>query len=300
MSDPASKQFLASYTAATTGSGSVALRDWSVVSLAGDDRTKFLHNMCTNDIVRLAPGESCEAFCTDVKGKIIAHTIVLVQEEQLELLAAPRQAERIIAHLDRYIIREDVVLEDRTKENRWSLILGEKGGEVLSTGRTAFGTHLLGAESYLVRASGSELKKSLPGICPIVDESIWNALRIESAFPLFGTDFDGSHLPQEIARDDRAISFNKGCYLGQETVARIDALGHVNKQICSLRFMGSEVPQVGAQLKSGEKEVGEVTSACWSPRHEAPLALAMLRRGANSVGNELESEFGPATVVPSR
>ena len=297
MSDTPSEQFRATYDASTTGCGCVPLVRWSVVSLAGEDRVKFLHNMCTNDIQRLVPGECCEAFCTDVKGKIIAHSVVLMLENRIELLGVPGQAEQGIAHLDRYIIREDVKLEDKSDENAWSLVFGDKSGQILNTELTAFRTKVLDCESYLVRAPRSEIEPLLPGVCVCRDDSVWNALRIEASFPLYGTDFDDAHLPQEIARDDLAISFNKGCYLGQETVARIDALGHVNKRLCTLRFAKGDVPNAGTKLLSGEQEVGAVTSACWSPRDEAPLALAMIRRGSNSAGSKLDSAYGKATVL---
>ena len=107
-------------------------------------------------------------------------------------------------------------------------------------------------------------------------------------------------MPQEISRNEKAISFNKGCYLGQETIARIDALGHVNKQLCAVQFSGDKIPGVGLKLISGDQEVGRVTSTCWSPRFESPLGLAMIRRGSNDVGLELESEIGNATIIDPR
>ncbi len=125
----------------------------------------------------------------------------------------------------------------------------------------------------------------------------WGVLRIEDRFPLFGTDFDSSNLPQEVNRDDNAISFTKGCYLGQETIARIDALGHVNQKLVALQFAGDTVPPPGTELLLNDKAVGRVTSSCWSPKCEAPLALAMIRRGANDDGTELRSEFGTATAI---
>jgi len=321
MSAPASAQFRAAYDTLTTGCGGVGIANCSVVTLAGSERAKFLHNMCTNDINRLSPGEGCEAFCTDVKGKIVAHLIVLVLEDHLELLAAAQQSAQIIAHLDRYVIREDVVLQDVTDQNFWALFSGPKSAEVI--GRSAgidlakltrpwqsapccwdnqdvvvVRAGLLWPESYLVRYSHGAVEESLPAGCALVrDEAAWNALRIESSLPLFETDFTSSHLPQEIARNDLAISFNKGCYLGQETIARIDAMGHVNKQVCTLRFAESDVPELGTSLSAGGHEVGQITSASWSPHYNGPLALAMIRRGSNRIGCELESEVGRATVI---
>ena len=125
----------------------------------------------------------------------------------------------------------------------------------------------------------------------------WNAIRVESAWPLWGVDFDDSNLPQEVGRDASAINFRKGCYLGQETVARIDALGHVNKKLVQVRFTGDAVPEPGANLVQGERTVGQVTSASWSPRFNAPIALAMVRRGANESGTMLQWNGAPAEVI---
>src|SRR5438046_8506879 len=104
-------------------------------------------------------------------------------------------------------------------------------------------------------------------------------MRIEAGYPLYGRDITDKNLPQEIDRDRLAISFTKGCYLGQETVARIDALGHVNRLLRGIKFLTSAIPERGTELQSGGKVVGHVTSSCWSPGIGAPLALGFLRRG---------------------
>jgi folate-binding Fe-S cluster repair protein YgfZ len=105
-------------------------------------------------------------------------------------------------------------------------------------------------------------------------------------------------LPQEIDRDRLAISFTKGCYLGQETVARIDALGHVNRVLRVVQFSGDEIPQAGAELQTADgKPAGNVTSAVWSPRFSAPLALAFLKRGNHEAGTELNFAGRIAQVV---
>ena len=107
---------------------------------------------------------------------------------------------------------------------------------------------------------------------------MFEALRIEAGTPVFGEEVTEKNLPQEFARDDRAISFVKGCYLGQETVARIDALGHVNQVLKGLAFEpGSECPAPGAGLEADGKRVGVITSAAMSPWRGHPVALGMVR-----------------------
>ena len=104
-------------------------------------------------------------------------------------------------------------------------------------------------------------------------------------------------MPQEVNRDAQAISFTKGCYLGQETVARIDALGHVNRKLAGVRWHGSEMLQPGQELTVAGQAIGRVTSAVWSPRARAVLALAYLRHGFELPGARLETESGVAEVV---
>jgi tRNA-modifying protein YgfZ len=130
------------------------------------------------------------------------------------------------------------------------------------------------------------------------DEQVWQAIRLESGWPLFGVDFDGSNLPQEVNRDAQAINFRKGCYLGQETIARIDALGHVNKRLATVRIEGDE-PAVRGELTAGDKEAGWLTSVAWSPRFESWLGFAMLRRGVNDPGTKLACGNQPAEVLPT-
>ena len=102
---------------------------------------------------------------------------------------------------------------------------------------------------------------------------VCEAARIEQGTPWFGCDITDENLPQEIDRNQQAINFTKGCYLGQETVARIDALGHVNRLLRGVKFSGESIPTPGTELCAGGKVLGHVTSACWSPRLNSPLAL---------------------------
>ncbi len=275
------------YTKLTTSGGEIQLDDWTQVQLTGQDRVKFLHNMCTNDILKFAPGQSREAFCTDVKGKILAHVTVIAEAnpERLLLLTVPSQSEKLIAHLDRYIIREDVQLADVTNETTWSYRISPE-------------PQASAIPCDWLWPGGSLSREQNDGLLAVSSDSlVFNALRVESGFPLFGIDYDASHLPQEINRDSQTISFNKGCYLGQETIARIDALGHVNKKLAVVKFPGTEIPDVGTKLTSGAQEVGTVTTSSWSPQFQAPLALAMTKRGANQIGTVLQSEFGDAEIV---
>lgn len=295
---------LQQYELLTGGKGFAELANWSTVVLTGEDRVSFLQNMCTNDIKALKLGASCEAFCTDVKGKIVSYFLVTAGEDRLVLLMVPEQAETLIAHLDRYLIREDVQLIDATNELDWFCVVSGEAhtdwsdGEGIPHIRT--GIYASGAASLLaVEPENRERTRETMTACGLAECSLeaWQIVRIEDGLPLFGVDFDSTNLPQEVNRDHAAISFNKGCYLGQETVARIDALGHVNQKLVSMKFTGEEVPSVGMELRSDDKPVGRVTSSCWSPRENAPLAIGWVRRGSNDEGSQLQSDCGEATVT---
>jgi tRNA-modifying protein YgfZ len=291
-------EWQADYDALTTRCGVIQLAGWSQVQVSGRDSASFLHNMCTNDIRKLEPGQSCEAFFTDVKGKIVTHVLVIATGEHIELLTVPGQAERLITHLDRYIIREDVQLADVTNEFVWFYVIGPKAGEINAENHELIvRSDLLWPGGFLVRVRSGDSNPfaTLPTIN--TTSPAWNALRVESQLPLFGTDFDDSNLPQEVNRDKLAINFNKGCYLGQETIARIDALGHVNKMLVLVKFTGEQIPVVGSKLTNDGKDVGTITTSGWSPRLAASAAIALVRRGANDIGTELQSDAGNAKIV---
>lgn len=295
---------LPEYQSLVDGRGVVKLADWTCVTLRGADRATFLHNFCTNDIKRLKPGDGCEAFITDVKGKVLGHVLVACAEEQLMLLGVPGQAEAIISHLDRYIVREDVELCDTTGENACLLTTRPGATDALRPGAFRLVVRcdwLRPVETALVVVDAEDVETTCQqlvaeGVTPC-SENAFTTARIESGMPWFGVDFNASNLPQEVGRDRQAISFTKGCYLGQETIARIDALGHVNQQIVAVVFESAEQPPPECELAIGGEVVGKITSIVFSPRLQRPLGLAMVRRQHNSIGSQLESVNGKCEVV---
>lgn len=305
MGDDEAVSFEQQYQALRRGGGLAELVAWSSVTLSGADRQSFLHNFCTNDIKRLTPGVSCEAFFTDVKGRIVGHGLVTCREDELVVVGTPNQSPRLLEHFDRYIIREDVQVRDSTSERAYFLVAGvEINVAALIDDLPAYSI-----DWDLLRSPSCQLLEVIPAELPRVwqklldrgvvacGQAALDACRIESGTPLFGIDFDDRNFPQEVGRGREAISFTKGCYLGQETVARIDALGHVNQQLVGVRFSGSDVAPAGTELSKGGAKVGRVTSATYSPQLQAPLALAMVRRDANATGMWLESAVGECEVV---
>jgi folate-binding protein YgfZ len=328
MTPDAPAGLLEQYEALQSGRGIAELTDWTCIALSGADRQAFLHNFCTNDIKRLSPGESCEAFFTNVKGKIIGRGLVTCRENELVVIGEPNQATKLIEHLDRYILREDVQLQDNTSSRVHLLMCGARSaiadfllprldyadaiqspiGKLRDFAARLFDVAIYLTNWYtakerfflLFESATSDLqrlKENLVGSGLMECNDAFDIVRIEAGMPLFGVDFDDGNLPQEIGRNDAAISFTKGCYLGQETVARIDAIGHVNQQLVGVKFTGERVPDRGIELAHAGKAAGRVTSAAYSPKLQAPLALAMVRREHCGVGNRLDSPAGPCDVI---
>ncbi|WP_197525408.1 CAF17-like 4Fe-4S cluster assembly/insertion protein YgfZ [Pseudobythopirellula maris] len=264
----------------------------------GPDAGRFLQSFCTNDVLRLAEGESCEAFFTDVKGRVLAYGWVgRTGEERYAVLLLSDGAADLSSHLDRYLIREKVELSTIHPtagsacwaSSREALLADDAGGFVLPTAALGEGS------AALVHASAST-PLSLQG--EELDAAAFDALRIECGAPRDRQDFDERSLPQETQRDAVAISFTKGCYLGQEPVARIDALGQVNRLLVGVRFSGPAEPPVGSDLAAKGQTVGTLTSACYSEKLAAPIGLATVRRAQSAAGTELDCDGLRATVCP--
>lgn len=302
------------------------------VSIRGKDRISMLQGFCTADLKKLEVGQGTEAFILNPKGKIVGFVRYFLFAEELILESEPDQAETLIGHLDRYVIREDVQFENATdkthqltvvgpsaktwlQDNGWlsggfyerlgqrqsdSILLCEqleKEGEdvfVLETQRPckqAFAIH--GSEQTIATLNMALEADGILKWDPPTEE----ALRIESGIPAYGLDITEDNLPQEIARDERTISFKKGCYLGQETVARIDALGHVNKLLVSMRFEPDQDVVIGEEILRDGASVGRVTSKSFSPIQNLPIALGFVKRGSHEIGTELACDKGAVTIT---
>lgn len=318
---PPTAQFQEQYTALTRGIGAARL-DRTLIELRGGDRASFMHAFCTGDVKKLAPGEGCEAFVPGAQGKTLGHVLVLRETDRLLLDTSAGQAQPLIAHFDKYVISEDVEFRDLSAESRDVLVAGPQAekllrdvlqadppavrlahvqGAIAGQDATVARVDYAGPDSFFVRTAASSEQAVLNALvsagAATCDSDAVEAARLEAGFPLFGRDITPDNLPQEVGRDALAISFTKGCYLGQETIARIDALGHVNKLLVGLKFAGTDLPQPGTQLRSGDKPVGEVTSSAWSPRLGGPLALGYVRRLLTKRGTVLETVGAAAEVV---
>jgi folate-binding protein YgfZ len=312
------------YRALTEGAGIVDLSHRSRIEVRGDDRVSFLHKLSTNDVAGLPARGGCEAFFLDARGHVLGHALLITGPDSIVIETVAGQNELLLKHLDRYLIREKVELHDRTNDWGELLFAGAQSqtvlaeiakGELPLARLASADLEVCGQRTWAVRVdftqSGGYLlffdtRESQRAVTEtlvgrqvrLCERSAFETARIEAGFPFFGQDISDKNLPQEVNRNDLAISFRKGCYLGQETVARIDALGHVNKTLVRLRFDGHGTPPPGAELVAGDVEVGQVTSAAFSPCAQAAVALAYVRRGSDQAGLKLSSAFGPALILP--
>lgn len=314
----------AEYLAARDSAALFRLPARTHIELNGRDRAKFLHNFCTNDIRGLPPGGVCEAFITNVQGKILAFVSIYALPEAHWLTTVPGCAEAIIQHLSRYQISEDVTFTDRSGECSTLLVAGphapEIVGRILPTAATLDPPSA--AESTFERAPIQVRRHDflrVPGFVLVAapqvveifsgclksagavsaGQNAFDALRIEAGFPLYGVDLNNGNLAQEAGRTAQAISFTKGCYLGQEPIARIDALGHVNQQLRCLRLERGDSPAPASEVvtqDSPPRKVGTITSSAVSYADGKPVALAMLRRGFESPGVTLDVTTGGGSV----
>jgi folate-binding protein YgfZ len=314
------------YHAASTSAVLFDRGDQLRMEVRGPDRVKFLHNVTTNDIKRLADGEGREAFVTSIQGRTLALVTILARPNHCLLRTDAECREPLSAHFARYGAFDDVAFEDVSGSTAELHVAGPLAGtnvarllgaEPASEELCSIETTWRDAAILVVRESPTgrpgltllaprEIGPSLiaalneAGLAATGDEPTWEVLRIEAGTPRYGREVTPERLPQELARDLRAISFIKGCYLGQETVARLDALGHVNRLLRGLALEPGPVPPPGSPLEAEGRIVGAITSSAESPGWGRPIALAYVRTSHADPGQVItvQTEHGvrPATV----
>lgn len=248
--------------------------------VTGPDRVEFLHGQCTNDIKRLGAGDTCYAAFLNAKGKMRGEGHVICRADAFLLETSPGLAQS----LEKFIITEDVVIEDASAAlGEWLVIRGAK--TELPADAVTF-PHPLG----LGVISGKRMTET-------TDMEALEMLRIEACVPLWGVDMDENTIPNEAGLEKRAIRYDKGCYIGQETIARIKTYGHVNRQLVQMALTGTEVPVRGDEILVDGRDVGQVTSAVFSSRLGKPLALGYVRREFATAGVRLKWNDQTAEVL---
>lgn len=297
-----------------------------IVRVTGKDRQRFLNAMVSNDTARLQPGQGCYATFLTNKGKMVADFVVYADAEAYWLELEPHVVPPLLQAITWFVISEDVEFHDESAAWGMLSLQGPQAEQLLGLvsdqpipvlpryGHCPWS--LAGYPVRLVRQSHT----GVPGyqlLAPLaMFGDLWQALwphraacagqpvgmaalevlRIEAGIPRYGQDITAETIPVE-ANLTEAISYTKGCYIGQEVIARLDARGHVNRKLVGLRLEGTAIPPAHAVIASAERDVGWITSAAYSPGQGAPIALGYVRREVWAPGTRLTIQTADATMA---
>jgi hypothetical protein len=267
--------------------------DHATLVVTGKDRLTWLNGMITCDLSKAGPGKGVYGLAVGKNGRCLTDLIVVVKGDRVELVVPQAVRDELKASLEHYLIMEDAELSHGNDDVYFAH--GPRATELpgaVAVDRTGLGgAVILGG----YRPAHEDAARALGG--QVGDQASWEALRLELGVPRFGADFDKTTYPQEAGLEKTAVSFDKGCYLGQEVVCMLEMRGHVKRKLVPLIIEG-ELPRRGAKVSTAEgEEVGEITSAALSPTLAKPVALAMVKRAHTAAGTALKIGEAGAKVV---
>lgn len=289
----------------------------------GADASRFIHGQCTNDVNRLEVGQGCYACFLTIKGKVRGDAIIYRLRDGLGIECDPGHAEALKLSLERFIIADDVQIEDVTPVIKQGCVIGPKAAAFLKSHfpdvnlptamyQCAFQKGDWAGDvgiclTHRADVPCIELFAAVPDfetlwsrwltLAPVLDSPTLEVLRVEAGIPKFGVDMDENTIPIETGLESRAISYTKGCYIGQEVISRIHSLGHVNRHLAKLRLSSVELPKPGDKIQFDGKDIGQVTSAVQSSRYGLGLALGYVRREHVKSGTKLSINNQSAEVI---
>ncbi|HYK87722.1 MAG TPA: aminomethyltransferase family protein [Acidobacteriota bacterium] len=309
------------YEAVRQQAGALDLSYLGKLSATGRDRVRYFHSMLSNDIRNLRDGTGCHATLLTHQGRLESDLYVYSFPEELWVECPPAGADRLFETLNKYIVGDQVLVEDMSDQLAVLSLQGSHSRELLerSVGTSLEDLPLLGHKS-IETASGrwvvahrdrtgcdgydlwlpsGEASRvwtrwlDFDGIPPVGHLAL-NWLRTEAGIPWFGSDMGTENLPMEFGLDS-AISTTKGCYRGQEIVTRILHRGHLDRRLGAVSVNSTVVPTRGAEVRVQGARAGAVTSAILSPRLGRPLALAILKLDCLKPGTAVEVAYGEAS-----
>lgn len=305
------------YEAMRSAAAWLDLSERGTILATGEDRARLLHAMTTNNVQQLTPGTGCYAFFLNAQGRILADVNLLCGPDDFILDVEPETRESLYQHLDKYIIADDVALEDTTARTakiavegpgaeavlvslaapipetdfshaRWNSIIVAR---LTFTGESGFRLFLPAGEKaeWIARLEAAGAVRA--------DGEAARVVRIEHAKPRYGEDITNMTLAQE-TQQLHALHFSKGCYLGQEIVERVRSRGLVHRLLAGLHIDSQEAPPPGARLFSNGNNAGKITSAAFSPALRKIVAIAYVGRDFAAPDTVLSIENHPAAVRP--
>jgi len=319
---------LQQYNAAHSSVGFVNLASRGKLQLTGPDRISFFHALITNEVEGVSEWSGRYGALLTARGRIVSDFFYYKLPAEILVDLPPGVLENVVQILDSYIVMDEVELNNVSAEWNHCCLVGPQSQELLThlfpeySPQKAYGVQELEWEDSILRVitkheiSSSHFELLSPshrapyfrevllergrslGIME-VQEGAWKTLRLEAGIPQFGVDMDGSRYPME-ARMTTAISLTKGCFVGQEVVAKATHVGGVNNLLMGLKLKGDRVPDAGSGVfdESG-KQVGAVTSAAFSPMHGCAVALAYIRSFFASPGNLCKVQMDRETEIPA-
>jgi len=313
------------YQAVREKAGLIDLSFRAQVRMTGEDRVSFLQGMISNDVKVLRPGDGCAATLLTEQGRIVADLRVYTLDNAILLDVDARIKERMIEALARFIIADDVEMEDLSEQQVTFALQGPAASRLLTAAGVSLSLDkpfqhqevtLAGTTARIIRVSDTGEEGYELFVAAEQAEQCWTALlhageplglrpvglaalqmlRVEAGIPWYGLDMDEGRIVLEVGLE-QAISFKKGCYLGQEVVERATARGHVNRKLSGLLLHGNTLPEGGTKLFHNAQEAGWVTSTVQSPRFGHPIALGYVRREHLTPGTQLRIDSHGTPVI---
>jgi tRNA-modifying protein YgfZ len=259
----------------------------------GADRFRFLNGQITNDLRKASETAAIEACLLTAKGKLNAHIFIAALAESFVIDAKPELRETLLARLERYVIADDVQIDDVSDGFSLFHVLAEESlvsehGRIVSARRFA----MPGWDVWTDPAGHDALRDELSSALEFLDSAGAEVMRIEQGLPRWGSELTEEIIPIEANLEQRAIDYEKGCYIGQEVISRMKMSGQTNKRLCGLISLDNRPLQQGMQLAAPSapgKGAGWITSAIRSQRLDKEIALGYVKRGLNNPGTNLEA-----------
>jgi len=304
------------YEALHEGAAWCELAGCGKIRVTGEDRARLLHAMTTNHIQQLEPGQGCYAFFLSAQGRILADANIFCRPDHFLLDTEPETPAKLFEHIDRYIIADDVTLEDLTGSLTTVAVEGPRAPAALEAmGGPALAAEYANAEwdgrvvarvsstgqpgcfVFLPQQERDELVQQLEAVGVVAataDE--FRTVRIENGHARYGEDIAERYIAQE-ANQPRALHFSKGCYLGQEIVERVRSRAQIHRILMPLIIDTDQPPAPGTKLQADGADRAEITSAAFSPRLGKVVALAYVRSEHAQPGSILHLGAARAEVA---
>lgn len=319
--------FANEYAAASAAVALVDTNFRALFSFTGPDAQRYLNAILTSNVRDLKPGGGVVGLLLTPQGHILAEVETFLLDKGILASSHAMVRERTFSTFDKFIIMDDVTLEDVTPSSGTLDLLGPLAAAVISemAGIDLAGLPVLShVEAILGSVPCRVIRKAwidhaaativaprehLPALWRELESRVRahggaaagmqaiNSIRLEWGTPWFGHDYGDKNIPHEAGLERSHISYEKGCYTGQEIVERVRSRGHANRRLTELQFSGAESPAAGTPLSHDGKEIGEVTSAAFSPVLGAPIGLGYVRREHTVVGTRLDASATPAEVI---